>query len=211
MLPLVICMMMYDCIYFCLIAIFAFPQSSVNAIRAIFNFVGRTGDWSGLSPGNPAAHPSVKKTLYQPPRNKLKQEFPLTKLCHFSLTSLLSCAPNKVTECSFHPCPVGKVNSLRFTFPNLYLWKTQGVGTILDQMMANFLTFFHRAIFFPHPGDRSFYMAAPKLWNDLPLFIRNISSVHAFKKALKTHLLQTAFPTTQNSSKTVYSELCVCL
>ena len=24
-------------------------------------------------------------------------------------------------------------------------------------------------------GDRSFYMAAPKLWNDLPLFMRNIS------------------------------------
>ena len=41
---------------------------------------------------------------------------------------------------------------------------------------------------------RSFYMAAPKLWNDLPLFIRNISSVNAFKKALKTHLFQKAFP-----------------
>ena len=35
--------------------------------------------------------------------------------------------------------------------------------------------------------DQSFYMAAPKLWNDLPLFIRNIASVNAFKKALKTH------------------------
>ena len=43
-------------------------------------------------------------------------------------------------------------------------------------------------------GDRSFYMAAPKLWNDLPLFIRNISSVNAFKKALKTYLFQKAFP-----------------
>ena len=44
-------------------------------------------------------------------------------------------------------------------------------------------------------GDRSFYMAAPKLWNDLPLFIiRNISSVNAFKKALKTDLFQKAFP-----------------
>ena len=32
-------------------------------------------------------------------------------------------------------------------------------------------------------GDRSFYMSAPKLWNDLPLFIRNIPSVNAFKKA----------------------------
>ena len=37
-------------------------------------------------------------------------------------------------------------------------------------------------------GDRSFNMAAPKLWNDLPLFIRDISSFNAFKKALKTHL-----------------------
>ena len=31
-------------------------------------------------------------------------------------------------------------------------------------------------------------------WMDLPLFIRNISSVNAFKKALKTHLFQKAFP-----------------
>ena len=43
-------------------------------------------------------------------------------------------------------------------------------------------------------GDRSFYMAASKLWNDLPLFVRNISSVNAFKKALKTDLFQKAFP-----------------
>ena len=43
-------------------------------------------------------------------------------------------------------------------------------------------------------GHRSFYVAAPKLWNDLPLFIKNISSVNAFKKALKTHLFQRAFP-----------------
>ena len=41
--------------------------------------------------------------------------------------------------------------------------------------------------------DRSFYIAAPKLWNFLPLYIRNISSVDAFKKALKTHLFQKAF------------------
>ena len=43
-------------------------------------------------------------------------------------------------------------------------------------------------------GDRSFYMAVPKLWNNVPLFIRNISSVNAFKKALQTHLFQKAFP-----------------
>ena len=33
-------------------------------------------------------------------------------------------------------------------------------------------------------GDRPFYMAAPRLRNDPALFVRNISSVNAFKKAL---------------------------
>ena len=33
-------------------------------------------------------------------------------------------------------------------------------------------------------GDRSFHMAAPILWNDRPLFIRNTFSVNGFKKAL---------------------------
>ena len=43
-------------------------------------------------------------------------------------------------------------------------------------------------------GDRSFKMATPKLWNDLSLFMRNISSVNAFKEALKTHLFKKASP-----------------
>ena len=38
-------------------------NGTIGKLRAIFNSVGRTGDWSGLSPGNPAAHPSVKKYL----------------------------------------------------------------------------------------------------------------------------------------------------
>ena len=38
-------------------------------------------------------------------------------------------------------------------------------------------------------------MAAPKLWYDVPLSVRNISSINAFKNALKTHLFQKAFPT----------------
>ena len=38
-------------------------NSTIGKLRAIFNSVGRTGDWSGLSPGNPAAHPPVKKYL----------------------------------------------------------------------------------------------------------------------------------------------------
>ena len=55
--------------------------------------------------------PQLRNTLYQSPRNKLKQEFPLAKLCHFSLTSLISCAPAYVTECSFHPYPHWKGTS----------------------------------------------------------------------------------------------------
>ena len=43
-------------------------------------------------------------------------------------------------------------------------------------------------------GDRSFHMAAPKLWNDLPIIIRNKSSVNAFKKTLKTPFFQKEFP-----------------
>ena len=32
-------------------------------MHSIFNSIGRSGDWSRLSPGNPAAHPSVNKHL----------------------------------------------------------------------------------------------------------------------------------------------------
>ena len=41
-------------------------------------------------------------------------------------------------------------------------------------------------------GDRSFCMAAPKLWN-YPLFIRNISSVNALKNFLKLTYLRRRF------------------
>jgi len=34
-------------------------------------------------------------------------------------------------------------------------------------------------------GNRSFYVAAPKLWNYLSLFIRNISTVYSFKVCKK--------------------------
>ena len=36
-------------------------NSTIAKLHAIFNSIGRTGDWSGLSRGNPAAHLSVKK------------------------------------------------------------------------------------------------------------------------------------------------------
>ena len=37
-------------------------------------------------------------------------------------------------------------------------------------------------------GDKSFSVCASKLWNNIPVRIRQSVSVNAFKKALKTHL-----------------------
>ena len=42
-------------------------------------------------------------------------------------------------------------------------------------------------------GDRSFAVAAPKLWNLLPYVIRSSPSVASFKQTLKTFLFQKAF------------------
>ena len=42
-------------------------------------------------------------------------------------------------------------------------------------------------------GDRSFCIAAPKLWNSLPLYIRKSTSISVFKNCLKTYLFQEAF------------------
>lgn len=39
-------------------------------------------------------------------------------------------------------------------------------------------------------GDRSFNVAGPKLWNNLPLQIRKSSSIQSFKKELKSHLFK---------------------
>ena len=37
-------------------------------------------------------------------------------------------------------------------------------------------------------GDKAFCACAPKLWNSLPTFLREIKSPDSFKKALKTYL-----------------------
>lgn len=42
-------------------------------------------------------------------------------------------------------------------------------------------------------GDRAFSVAAPKLWNSLPLHVRAAQSVEHFKTLLKTHLFSLAF------------------
>ena len=42
-------------------------------------------------------------------------------------------------------------------------------------------------------GDRAFAVAAPRLWNELPLHIRLTESLAVFKSRLKTHLFSLAF------------------
>jgi hypothetical protein len=42
-------------------------------------------------------------------------------------------------------------------------------------------------------GDRAFSFSAPFLWNNLPLEIRSISNINAFKSAIKTHLFLKAY------------------
>ena len=42
-------------------------------------------------------------------------------------------------------------------------------------------------------GDRSFSVAAYKLWNGLPKDIRKIDDINIFKKCLKTHLFTKAY------------------
>ncbi len=37
-------------------------------------------------------------------------------------------------------------------------------------------------------GDRAFSVAAPRLWNSLPLYIRSVPSISTFKSSLKTYL-----------------------
>ena len=45
----------------------------------------------------------------------------------------------------------------------------------------------------PTLGDRAFQSAAPKLWNSLPVEIRNIQTLTSFKRGLKTYFLRQLF------------------
>ena len=42
-------------------------------------------------------------------------------------------------------------------------------------------------------GERAFQKSAPKMWNSLPLAIKQCSTLPTFKKQLKTHLFQSAY------------------
>ena len=42
-------------------------------------------------------------------------------------------------------------------------------------------------------GDRSFQVAAPKLWNALPRELRDIPNLHTFKSNFKTYVFKFAY------------------
>ena len=42
-------------------------------------------------------------------------------------------------------------------------------------------------------GDRAFSVAAPKLWNELPLDLRSLDTTYLFKKHLRIDLFKKAF------------------
>ena len=57
-------------------------------------------------------------------------------------------------------------------------------------------------------GNRAFSVAAPKLWNELPLHIRQAPTILVFKSRLKTYLYSLAFPSTV---RVVFSsDICLC-
>ena len=86
------------------------------------------------------------------------------------------------------------------------------------QMMSIFTTFL---LHHPHPvnweqtkelvccvpwvqtnvGVKAFHSCAPFLWNSLPLSVSSATSVATFKKRLKTHLFDLAFPQRHQHSR----------
>jgi len=43
-------------------------------------------------------------------------------------------------------------------------------------------------------GDRAFLVAAARAWNSLPSTVTAASTLHSFRRALKTHLFTASFP-----------------
>ena len=44
-----------------------------------------------------------------------------------------------------------------------------------------------------YSGNRAFSVCAPKLWNNLPVYVRKAESLTEFKKVLKSHLFLKAY------------------
>ena len=66
---------------------------------------------------------------------------------------------------------------------------TFGVWILLGTRYQDISAPFVRTSF----GSRSFSVAAPKIWNSLPLSLRTCTSPDTFRRHLKTHYCQRAF------------------
>ena len=66
--------------------------------------------------------------------------------------------------------------------PNVRTLRSSDKG-LLDIPSTNLVT----------KGDRAFAVVAPRLWNALPLSLKNAESVEGFKNMLKTHLFRLHF------------------
>ena len=58
-------------------------------------------------------------------------------------------------------------------------------------------------------GDSAFSICAPKLWNDLPLHLRNCASFNVFKSNLKTFLFKYTYTTAENGEVRITWEMTI--
>ena len=84
-----------------------------------------------------------------------------------------------------HNCIHGKASKYLQDLLTVYKGGRQGLrsannGITLKQPRTKYKTF----------ADRSFSCAAPKLWNGLPQYLREITGIIQFKCQLKTHLFR---------------------
>ena len=105
--------------------------------------------------------PVLKKLHWLPVNDRIT--FKLLLLTYKSLNGL---APVYINELLYHYTPCRSVRSNDSNF--LAIPKTTTITY----------------------GDRSFTAIAPKLWNQLPLAIRQSDSVDSFKRAMKTYLFR---------------------
>ena len=75
------------------------------------------------------------------------------------------------------------------------------IDLIHTKINSRYLLLSNEGVLLKHPswkmkksfGDRSFSVAAPTLWNALPVSLRSIKYISTFKSNLKTYLFKLAF------------------
>ena len=63
---------------------------------------------------------------------------------------------------------------------------------VLSALLVHINFVFHMSALYS--ALRGFSSAGPTIWNSLPLSVTSCSTIHTFKKQLKTHLFASAFP-----------------